>query len=230
VFTFGAPVMVETPATGAAIPALARRYGTSEADFITMATSGQGMMSAELCAAGLVGAIVHASEFAGRETSAAVGLARIGLVPSGEPPVTAAESSLAQPGYGEPPQPPADVILRATAVEGVIGSVREELDSLGVFQRQWYRRTFTHGTGLDFDEWTRTAHDAVSRLRQGRPVEPLFVERLQRLAAFFAKQEADLRGYVSDPVKLEQGLAELRRRRAAVDSLLDALAGTPATR
>ncbi|HYM97689.1 MAG TPA: SDR family oxidoreductase, partial [Candidatus Sulfotelmatobacter sp.] len=78
VFCFGAG-MVDTPGIRAAIPRLAPLYGMSEEDFIRQSAPGGALMTADECATGLAGCILHAAQFNGQETAAVAGLQLLGV-------------------------------------------------------------------------------------------------------------------------------------------------------
>jgi NAD(P)-dependent dehydrogenase (short-subunit alcohol dehydrogenase family) len=219
VITFGVG-MVDTPATREYVPILASLYGMSEAAFVAMAAPGGHMAQAELVATGLAGAVVHASELHGEQVDWTSGLARIGLTAEGFHATPAAPPT----AVGVSPAPAeAGLLALATAVEGVVRQIRDEYENLGVFQKQWYRRTLRHRTGMDVDGWERAALGAVAALRAGSNVELRYSEQLRRLAGHLARCEADWRGYVTDPVLVDQGIAALEGRKAAVESLISAL-------
>jgi NAD(P)-dependent dehydrogenase (short-subunit alcohol dehydrogenase family) len=84
VYCFGAG-MVETPGGLEAFRELAPRYGMTLDEFIRQSAPGGHLISAELCATGLLGTILHAQQFHGQETDYMAGLGLLGLDPSGEP-------------------------------------------------------------------------------------------------------------------------------------------------
>nr|MDO8082127.1 SDR family oxidoreductase [Candidatus Freyarchaeota archaeon] len=72
-----APGIVETPGLIGAFEKLSNYYGTTLEEFVKML--GIPLISAELCATGLVGTILHSKEFHGKEISFFEGLTKIGL-------------------------------------------------------------------------------------------------------------------------------------------------------
>jgi NAD(P)-dependent dehydrogenase (short-subunit alcohol dehydrogenase family) len=72
-----APGFVETPGVIEAFEKMGPMYGTNLEGFIKMI--GIPLISAELCATGLVGTILHAKEFHGKEISFFEGLTKLGL-------------------------------------------------------------------------------------------------------------------------------------------------------
>jgi NAD(P)-dependent dehydrogenase (short-subunit alcohol dehydrogenase family) len=150
VFCFGAG-MVDTPAIREAIPRLAPLYGMTEEQFVKQAAPGGSMLTAEECGAGLVGCILNAARFHGEETAAPAGLALLGLgartSPAGGEPARSAAHTGGEPREG----------ARETAQ--LIGELRSEYDSLGMFQRQWYRRMLKQRTGLSLEDWESASQD-----------------------------------------------------------------------
>ncbi|MFB0559616.1 MAG: SDR family NAD(P)-dependent oxidoreductase [Candidatus Lokiarchaeia archaeon] len=72
-----APGIVETPGLIDSFKKLSNYYGTTLEVFVKML--GVPFISAELCATGLVGTILHAKEFHGKETNFFEGLTKLGL-------------------------------------------------------------------------------------------------------------------------------------------------------
>ncbi len=228
VITFGVG-MVETPATREYVPILASRYGLTEAGFIAMAAPGGQMAPAELAGTALAGVVLNAADLHGEQVDWPTGLARIGLTAAGTP-VAKAAPVLPLHSATTPTHPASeDIRVLAAGVDAVVREIRREYEDLGVFQKQWYKRSIRHRTGLDIEGWEGAAGDAARSLREGGPiaVDPQYLPRLRRLADHLARSEADWRGYATDRSQLEEGLAVLQRRRGAVLALVTALANTP---
>jgi NAD(P)-dependent dehydrogenase (short-subunit alcohol dehydrogenase family) len=236
VYLFGAG-MVETPGGMAAFQELAPRYGLSLEEFIRQ--SGGELLSAEACAAGLVGTILHASEYHGELTGYGSGLGKLGLLADGRrlaelpaapepvPSVTAVPAPAAQQS------PLAEALALNQELEGIIAAIAKEYAELTLFQRPIVKRMFQQGTGLSVEDWLTSASD-MGRLLQAAaqgeaapPVERLrdYATRLRRLAAYHQKQEADARGWFKDPEKLRVALEALRARRRTSEELADTLEG-----
>lgn len=240
VFAFG-PGMVDTPAIREAVPKLAALYKMSEEEFIRQ--SGGQMISAELCATGLVGTILSARNFHGGETAYVAGLSLLGLAMDGSKAPREEESG--HPGAGSPPGPrpqpgpereqaPArvgadDLCRRAIALnqrmESIIRDNIKEYESLTMFQRPVIKRMFQQGTGLKVEDWLAGAEDMTARLeRVARREKDLkisvgtlklsaYIDQVKRMARFISKQESDARGWIKDQKKLETAIAALRARR-----------------
>jgi len=199
VFCFGAG-MVDTPGLRSALPQLSTLYRMPEAEFIRMSAPGGVLMSAEECGTGLVGCILHAAKLHGQETIAAAGLVMLGL--------------RGAPGEVGPAVPIAVSGRTAEPLEHLIAELRAELDSLGPFQRQWYRRTLRQRTGMSLEEWEAAARQVAANPQSaGR-----YAENLKSLAAHFSKLESDARGYIRDETKLKEAIAVLEERRVAAEA------------
>lgn len=203
VFCFGAG-MVDTPAIRHAVPRLAPLYRTTPEEFIKQSAPGGVLMTAEECGTGLAGCILHASALHGQEPVAVTGLALLGLAKGDE-------WKSAQPRAGAARSAPP--VASAVTLDKLIRDLKAEYQSLGIFQRQWYRRALKQRSGLGLDEWeavveeVKTDPSALTRHRA----------HLQRLAGYFASLEVDARGFIRDPKKLDEAIAALEQRRVLAD-------------
>jgi NAD(P)-dependent dehydrogenase (short-subunit alcohol dehydrogenase family) len=238
VYAFG-PGMVDTPALREAVPKLAALYGLPEEEFIKQ--SGGQMISAELCAVGLVGTVLHAAEFHGQETGYVAGLGKLGLGPDGTRWPAETGPGAVGPAPADPLEPAAvDLCLRALDLNrrmaGVIRDNIKEYDSLTMFQRPVIKRMFQQGTGLKVEEWLASAEDMTARLERAARREQdmktsapparlaAYIEQLKKMAGFLTKQESDARGWIKDPKKLETAIAALGTRRRVSTELAAVLA------
>jgi NAD(P)-dependent dehydrogenase (short-subunit alcohol dehydrogenase family) len=210
VFCFGAG-MVDTPAIRQAVPLLAPLYHMTKDEFIKQSAPGGVLMSAEDCGTGLAGCILHAARLHGQEPAAVTGLALLGIGSGTWSPRSSSPS--AQPVAAKPQ----DVIA---SLEELIGGLRQEFESLGMFQRQWYKRTLKQRTGLSLDEWGAM----VEKIKTDPAAAPRFSSDLRRMADYFAQLETDARGYIRDPKKLEEAIGALEARRAIAEKASVALA------
>ncbi len=238
VFVFG-PGMVDTPAVQEYVRELAPRYGMTFESFTHMGANPgyDGLMPAEHCAAGFAYDIVHAKEFHGQIADAFQPLARQGLLNLSEKEAPGREP--AAPAETPKPQPaaptgaaPAD---QAREVLSVLQTIDREYNELDIFRRGWVTRDFQKNTGMSVKDWLETASNLVVELEAapGSPeAQPIraklswLQDRLERLAAFFRKNQNDARGYIRDPQQLRLALAALEQREAAVRLLLETLART----
>jgi NAD(P)-dependent dehydrogenase (short-subunit alcohol dehydrogenase family) len=242
VYCFGAG-MVDTPGMRAALKRLAPHYNMSEDEFIRQSASGGQLISAELCATGLVGTILHAKEFHGQETGYVAGLSKLGLNPRGErwetevkpgnaeTPVVAHERT----GDGDASSLIRQAITLNRKMEDIVRANIKEYDELSMFQRPVMRRMFQQGAGMKVEDWLASAEDMTARLQrldangQGEIQEvtshlAAYMAQLKRMAEFITKQESDARGWMKDPAKLELALAALRERKETAQELERVLA------
>ncbi|HYL07411.1 MAG TPA: SDR family oxidoreductase [Candidatus Udaeobacter sp.] len=211
VFCFGAG-MVDTPAIREAVPRLAPLYGVSEDDFVKQSAPGGVLMTAEECGVGLAGCVLHAPELHGQEPAAVTGLALLGI----------GDGLWKRPDETAAPSPPVQAEDPAAAIESLVAGLKSEIQGLGTFQRQWYRRTLKQRSGLALDEWEAVCHE----IKDNPSEAARYATDLKRLAGYFATLEKDARGYIRDPHELEQALAALELRRAAAEQAATSLAGS----
>jgi NAD(P)-dependent dehydrogenase (short-subunit alcohol dehydrogenase family) len=234
VYCFGAG-MVETPGGLAAFRELAPRYGMSLDEFIRQSAPGGRLISAELCAAGMVGTILHAQQFHGEETDYVAGLALLGLAPTGE-------RSGSQPPQGvETASLEPELIRQAVALnqqmEAIVLTNQREYAEQNMFVRPVVKRMFQQGTGLTVEAWVAQAEDMTRRLQQIATATPTtagqsaldemqlatYCASLQRMLAYITKQEGDARGWMKDPVQLHAALQALDERKQTVRQLIAVL-------
>lgn len=231
VFCFG-PGMVETPGGMNAFRQLAPQYGVSVEDFIKQSAPGGHLISAELCATGLAGTILHAKEFHGQEAYYVLGLAKLGLNVNGEP--MNLEASAATPEAptpadeaGEAPDWPREALALNRKLEEIVRANIKEYDELSMFQRPIVKRMFQQGTGLKVEDWLASAQDMSRRLESATPIESsalsVYLVQLKRMADFINKQESDARGWIRDPQQLRIALEALSERKATAQKLSRAL-------
>ncbi len=238
VYCFGAG-MVETPGGLAAFRELAPRYGMSLDEFIRQSAPGGRLISAELCATGLVGAILHAQQFHGQETDYVAGLALLGLSPRGER-IQDQPHALIDPERLSPDLLPSAIALNQEMEEIIQANIRE-YDEQNMFVRPVVKRMFQQGTGIEVEEWLAQAQEMTHRLQglqnalrtqtNGSLGQPSFdraaldvyLISLRRMAAYITKQESDARGWMRDPAQLSAALDALRQRGETVRRLLDVL-------
>jgi NAD(P)-dependent dehydrogenase (short-subunit alcohol dehydrogenase family) len=223
VFCFG-PGMVDSEGGGAAFRQLAPMYGQGMEDFIS---AGGGLISPELSATGLVGAILHAGDFHGEDAPYSSGLARIGLNATGEPIVEKPEPGKAAeklPASGAPA--PGLPLELNRELEKILEASMKEYDRLPMFARPVARRMFQQGTGYKVDEWLALAREMTRKLQSGtqQPAEvQQYITRLNRLDSFMAKQETDAHSWFKKPEDLKMALDGLAARRQTIAQLMQRL-------
>lgn len=233
VYCFGAG-MVETPGGMAAFRRLAPYYGMSLEEFIRQSAPGGRLISAELCATGLVGTILHAGELHGQELDYTVGLSLLGLTLTGERPQE--QSPAAMSGRHVDHELVDHALTLNRQVEEIIHTNIKEYDEQNRFVRPVVKRMFQQGTGLKVEAWLALAQEMTSRLERAlndakagqAALDPAWVEsylgHLRRMVDYITKQEGDARGWIRDPAQLQAALAALRERKETVQSLVLALA------
>jgi short subunit dehydrogenase len=238
VYCFGAG-MVETPGGLEAFRELAPRYGMSLDEFIRHSAPGGRLISAELCATGLVGSILHAHQFHGQETDYVAGLALLGLNPIGER-IQDQPQEVIEAGRLTPDLLQATVALNQQ-MEAILQANMHEYDEQNMFVRPVIKRMFQQGTGMKVEDWLAQAqgmtrhlqdlHDALSDQTTGSLRQPsldrvaldAYVASLRRMATYLTKQESDARGWMRDPAQLNAALDALRQRGETVRRLIEAL-------
>jgi hypothetical protein len=240
VYCFG-PGIVDTPGAQAAFKRLAPYYRMTVDEFI--AQSGMTMISAELCATGLVGTILHAKEFHGQETGFAAGLTRLGLTSAGELIETESGSvpdtvplPLPQEGDRERLE---DALVLNRQVEDIVRTNRQEYDSFPLFVRPIAKRMFQQGTGMSIEDWIthsremskcleRIAHNGKNHAPSDASLLQEYGAQLKRMADFIGKQETEISGWFKDPQQLKAAQNALRERKATVLKLVELLNGEDA--
>lgn len=231
-YCFG-PGLVSTPGQARAFEDLAPRYGLSTEELVQ--ATGANIISPELCATGLVGTILHASELHGQEASYMDGLVKLGLSASGERMQT-------QPEQQKPIQvtrhvePDSHDILRLNQeLEQILHANIQEYDTLTMFQRPFVKRMFQQGTGMKVEDWLANAELMTTLLQasldDGHSLRDFvghdrilsYIQQLRRMSTFIRKQDSDARGWIRDREQLQIALEALEVRRSTVDRLADAL-------
>jgi NAD(P)-dependent dehydrogenase (short-subunit alcohol dehydrogenase family) len=237
-YCFGAG-MVETPGGLAAFRELAPRYGMSLDEFIHQSAPGGHLISAEACATGLVGTILHAHQFHGQETDYVAGLALLGLNPSGER-IKDQAQQLIEAGRLTPELVQAALALNQQ-MEAIIRANLHEYDEQNMFVRPVIKRMFQQSTGMKVEEWLAQAQEMTHRLQslqsamndQGNGLTrqssleiaalEAYLVALRRMSAYITKQESDARGWMRDPAQLNAALEALRQRGEIVRRLSEVL-------
>ena len=218
VYCFGAGI-VETPGGMEAFRQLASRYGMSLDEFLQK--TGIPLVSAELCATGLVGTILSAPEFHGQETGYAAGLFTLGLTPAGEYEDQSRAAATIAPVSSERLN---QAIILNRQLEAILQANIKEQDEQSMFVRPVVKRMFQQGTGMTATEWLDQAQAMTNHLdrlsRQNATLNEsrvtTYIVQLQRLAEYIKKQEGDARGWIKDPEKLKEALEALHAREETV--------------
>jgi NAD(P)-dependent dehydrogenase (short-subunit alcohol dehydrogenase family) len=228
VFCFGAG-MVDTPTLAIATQTLSQFYHITPEEFIQQSAPGGQLISAELCATGLVGAIVHAREFHGQgDVGYVLGLSKLGLDPQGQPWSTDPARPIVPPASTEPiglaDNPRRQAIDLNRRLEAIVRDNQKEYDALSMFQRPIVKRMFQQGTSLKVEEWIASAEQMTRQLESSTPLDAnmlnAYLAQLKRMADFITRQESDARGWIKDPQQLQIALAALAKRKDTVTQLL----------
>lgn len=224
VFCYG-PGIVETPGLSEALERLAPLYGLTRQEFIHQVEAQ--LVTTEVTATGLVGAVLYAPEFHGQEIGFAMGLTKLGINASGEPLRPAGPQESAPETRAPALQSnnaPAPLMLNRK-LESILQENIREYDELNLFQRPIVKRMFQAGTGLKVEEWLASAQRISRQLEEptGHVDVTSYIAQLKRLALFIQKQESDARGFFKNPDTLNRALEALRQRRQVVLDLIVAL-------
>lgn len=241
------PGMADTPGARASLRDLAPRYGLTAEEFVRQSAPGGELATAEEAATGLVGTILHASEFHGQEVDYVTGLALLGVGPNVEspPPDTSRFRGRTSHPTSEPihsadaVSSAGELVQQAIALnrqlEDILRANIREYGELSMFQRPIVKRMFQQGTGLKVEDWLASAEDMTRRLESlataGDNLQPAisssklssYIAQTRRMVDFITKQESDARGFFRDPEKLRAALEALRQRKATAQSLADVL-------
>ncbi len=233
VYCFGAG-MVETPGGLRAFHELAPHYGMTFDKFIQQAAPAGRLISAELCATGLVGTILHAQQFHGQETDYVAGLSLLGLTSDGQP-IDSQPRQVVERSYRDPALVREAIALNQQ-MEAIICTNLKEYEEQNMFVRPVVKRMFQRGTGLKVEDWLTQAEDMTRRLQSlsedghaeqsalDAPTLAAYLAAVRRMGDYITKQEADARGWMKDLAQLQLALDALRQRKATVQKLADVLA------
>jgi NAD(P)-dependent dehydrogenase (short-subunit alcohol dehydrogenase family) len=219
-----APGIVDTPGLTGAFHELAPRYKMSFEDFIQQ--SGLPLITAELCATGLVGTILHARDFHGQETSYVEGLARLGLGPTGESLMAETVPAKSAPISSERTGTYQEATHLNRELEDILGAYAKEFGELNILMRPVAKRMFRQDTGMTVEDWQLKAQAMTRILESGNRTSELdaYTIQLGRLAEHIAKQEATVPTWIKDPQARQLALNGLQRRRETVEKLASILA------
>ena len=240
VFCFG-PGMVDTPGANKAFAQLAPMFSMTLDEFIKMASPDGKLADPDLVATGLAGTILYAKDFHGEETMYTQGLARLGLLSTGDVDVAAAAPGKQQEAPAVTAEAPAaagaptlaTVLSMNRKFEDVVKANIKEYDELSVFMRQWVKRDFQQSNGLKVEEWLPKAQAMSKRLETAQALGGAaslphseiasYCAALDRMETYVGKQEGSARGWIKEPDKLAVALAALEERKAVVHNLSVAL-------
>jgi NAD(P)-dependent dehydrogenase (short-subunit alcohol dehydrogenase family) len=231
VYCFGAG-MVDTPSGMVGFRYLAPRYGMGLEEFMKLGPGGR-VISAELCATGLVGTILHAADLHGQETLYTMGLAKLGLTPTGER-LDKRPEQIIHPSSISP-----ELLSKALRLnrqlEAIVETNLREFADQPLLVRPIAKRIFQQRTSLKVEDWLALAQEMTRRLEGGpdaeqdatRALEPgrvnTYLVHLRRMEEYLTKSAVDARGWITDQAQLEAALEALQTRRETVQQLIAAL-------
>jgi len=202
-FTIG-PGISKTPGFIEGGGKVAQLMGMNLDDLFELNKNAQ--ISPEAAGAGFAVSIALAKKYHGQETSSIQVLreANISINGQGESKVTIQRSEARQTGNMAEQENRGKYELYET----VLKTFMEQSDGWkkrNLFERQWVSRDFKKNTGLSIDEMQTTVRTLGNTLMGGAPAAEL-IEPLNKLAAYYAHQKDQLRGFEKNSQKLEENL------------------------
>ncbi len=202
-FTIG-PGISKTPGFIEGGGKVAQLMGMNLDDLFELNKNAQ--ISPEAAGAGFAISIALAKKYHGQETSSIQVLreANISINGQGESKVTIQRSEARQTGNMAEQENRGKYELYET----VLKTFMEQSDGWkkrNLFERQWVSRDFKKNTGFSIDEMQTTVRTLGNTLMGGAPAAEL-IEPLNKLAAYYAHQKDQLRGFEKNSQKLEENL------------------------
>lgn len=195
-FSIG-PGMVPTHTAMKGIEDLARFYGKTVVEMEELTK--EHTISVEAAGAGFAAAVVLASNFRGQEVSS-----RQALIAAG---IDFREALPAQKKLELTQEEMAEALALCIEVRVTLKEQAEGWQNRSVFERQWMVRDFKKNTGRPVDHWLTALADLKSSLKGGDGDSlARFDLNLSLLANYYLHMQDLARGYIKDPVKLEENL------------------------
>jgi NAD(P)-dependent dehydrogenase (short-subunit alcohol dehydrogenase family) len=162
-------------------------------------------ISPEAAGTGFALAIVYAEKYQGKETSS-IQVLREANIPVGN------EETTTEKSQNQPAQPvtmaKAENRSKQQLYEAVLKTYVEQSEGWkkrNLFERQWVSRDFKKNTGLSIDEMLSNLK-ALGEVLRNPQFTGNYVSSLKSLAAYYAHQQDQLKGFEKDPNKLEANL------------------------
>jgi NAD(P)-dependent dehydrogenase (short-subunit alcohol dehydrogenase family) len=233
VFNFG-PGLIETPTMTATVQQLAPRMGLTFDQFTHLGVNPgyEGLMPAEDCAAGFAHAIVHGKEYHGQTADPFKPFIQAGLI-SGAKASATEETMPAR--TDERSTMPLEAAKCSKVLQDVLAAVSKETEELDRFRKTWVKNDFSRKTGMSIKDWMSISADLVRDMEElGRPGSDCradaimgklsyYIDRVERLAAYFGAQAENAKGYFKDPKQREIALKALAQREEAARAMTAAL-------
>ncbi|MCR3922564.1 MAG: SDR family oxidoreductase [Firmicutes bacterium] len=213
-FTIG-PGMVPTSTAVAGVRQLADFYGKTMAEMDALTKDHQ--LSVEAAGAGFAAAVVLAQQFRGQEIGVKQALLAA-AIPFEETAVQDGDQSFTVENSQQALQLCRQV--RATLCEQSDGWQQRS-----IFERQWMLRDFKKHAGMPVEQWL----DALAHLEQSLASDDFTAVQKQQLAVgklahYYAHLQDLSKGYIKDPIKLEESLYFIRSWQVEAEKLADLLA------
>jgi NAD(P)-dependent dehydrogenase (short-subunit alcohol dehydrogenase family) len=199
-FTIG-PGLVQTATAKAAIERLAPLYDKTVTEFYEMLKDQT--ISAEAAGAGFAAAIALADRFRGQETASIQALQAAGIDLSegkpGTPRTTLTREEIEQ------------VLTLCREVRTTLAEQSQGWKERSVFEQQWLIRTFRKHATMPVEQWLETL-EKLERHAEAQDLAALTEvdASLGALARYYGHLYEMAKGYVKDPVQLEEQLRIVR--------------------
>lgn len=164
-------------------------------------------ISPEAAGGGFAIAVALAEKYHGQETSSIQVLreANIPLTDKEEAVLKAQKPIPKQEAQAAKPSESRSVAELFEAVMKTYTEQSEGWKKRNLFERQWISRDFKKNTGMTIDEM-QTAIKALGNGIKNSTSTAEFIEPLNQLAAYYAHQQEQLRGFEKNPQKLQENL------------------------
>jgi NAD(P)-dependent dehydrogenase (short-subunit alcohol dehydrogenase family) len=199
-FTIG-PGAVPTETFQSSIARLAPMYGKTVDEFYAMVKDQ--VISVEAAGAGFAAAIALADRFRGQEIASILALQVAGIeLPKEE--TEAEKATLTQ-------EDPEQVLALCRRVRTTLVEQLEGWKERSVFERQWVVRDFKKHAGMPVEQWL----EVLERLERHTEAQDLAAlagvyAPLGALVSYYVHLQELAKGYVKDPVQLEEYLQTVR--------------------
>lgn len=208
-FTIG-PGFVPTQTAASSIPKLAAMMGKSEKEVLEVLK--EYTLSVEAAGAGFAAAVAMAARYRGQEITSMQALTDAGI-------------SIPVSGHtgGARPLTPEQLEQALALCRSVRTTLAEQSagwKDRSIFERQWLIRTFRQKASLPVDEWLGVLAQLEAALqRQDSTALAMINAPLDRLAAYYDHLHEMAKGYVKDPVQLDEQLRIVRSWQLEVEQL-----------
>ena len=193
-FSIG-PGMVPTPTAMKGLEDLARFYGKTVVEMEELTK--EHTLPVEAAGAGFAAAVALASNFRGQEVSS-----RQALIAAG---IDFEEALPAQRKLELTQEEMAEALALCIEVRVTLEEQAEGWKNRSVFERQWMIRDFRKNTGRPVEHWLTALADLETILKRDDGLARSDLN-LSLLADYYLHMQDLVRGYIKDPVQLEENL------------------------